>query len=1003
MIKKGMTQMKSDSCTFLKKDQNGHVQLAVMAYVDDLVISGSAQMVKDFIVMIQEEFTLKHVNFLTSENSVEFLGRTIKRLKNGNITMEFSQKFIDELLKIFEVTGKVTTTGLKLQALPEDQKVQCDRVIHQKYRSAVGKLLWMAQLRDDLKYPVKELSRSLINPQDQDVKNLVHLLKYVNQTRDFVFVMEPQLPVRNQEGKFPVQIVSYSDSDWAGCQKSRRSTSGSLISVFNINIQSTSRTQASIAHSSAESELYAMTQASVESLAIKNFIQEFNSAILSASVSIVIQTDSSAGKSMASRLGISRRSKHIELKYLWIQDEIKEGKLELKKVGTHFNPSDVLTKYVPASVLGQHLPRLNIFKVRSQKSKSVLLSAQAGQSVQCSSHPQPPSTSTSSITSTPLSVFMFSVNFDHQEHLRQRLSQASRSIRRVLTPPRRGSGDQESSALRRQHVSHQESEVQENQDSNAEVRESVHEDSDSSVHGQRHVPPQNHESTSQWSSWIRSCLSVSVSLRSLSWRRRQDQGRNQENQEHQEGINQRLSHLYLRASRIMSYVLFYSVFCSFVIFLFNSLHPSNQSSVQKSSAQPFVTEAVLDSTSESELIASASLASLQPVTSAITSVIMAMSAAVRSAHEAASTSLGHPQPSEDVVMVSADPILIVNSQDQPAIESAEIRTEIAMSGLTVSGSSAPGSLVKYAIMASLPSERMDMCHLSEDVKLFASNFRTSGDTFDFKQFMDSQAQRHWLIINDAEFKLFSQHHVLQVPRVKEPSGGHILNWKIHESLQDAIYHMIYLTVAHCVRHGSPAASSDLSTVYTIVSGVMLPGHLQHFEEEDLFGIKSLNLKSHAPGHLRLSSFMDQLQLFRAYTPLLGSSGGPSQFMSSHVLYYESVSISDRYVSSSLSCIISHRTARLNERVYSLMIKYHPHLVMVFFQSQPGQEKEFKHSVTEFTVKPSFFIEALISSPHLDGLDQQASASAAMQISSPLNVNSQQASSLMVKSAVINIR
>ena len=28
---------------------------------------------------------------------------------------------------------------------------------------------------------------------------------------------------------------------------------------------------------------------------------------------------------MASRLGISRRSKHIELKYLWIQDEIKAG------------------------------------------------------------------------------------------------------------------------------------------------------------------------------------------------------------------------------------------------------------------------------------------------------------------------------------------------------------------------------------------------------------------------------------------------------------------------------------------------------------------------------------------------------------------------------------------------------------------------------------------------------------------------------------------------------
>ena len=202
----------------------------------------------------------------------------------------------------------------------------------------------------------------------------------------------------------------------------------------------------------------------------------------------------------------------------------------------------------------------------------------------------------------------------------------------------------------------------------------------------------------------------------------------------------------------MSYVLFYSVFCSFVIFLFKSLHQSNQPSVQKSSAQPFVTEAILDSISESELSASASLASLQQITSVVTSVIMAMSAAIKSAHEAASSALNHSQPSEDVVMVSADPILIVNAQDQPATESAEIRTDIAMSGLTISGSSAPDSLVKYAIMASLPSSRMDMCHLSDDVKLFASNFKTSGDTFDFKQFMDTQAQHHWLILNEVEFQ-----------------------------------------------------------------------------------------------------------------------------------------------------------------------------------------------------------------------------------------------------------
>ena len=104
---------------------------------------------------------------------------------------------------------------------------------------------------------------------------------------------------------------------------------------FNVNIQSTTRPQASTAHSSAESELHAMTQAAVESLTNKKFIQEFRSAILSPEISIVTQTDSPVEKPMASQLGISRHS----------------SKLDLKKVGAHFNPSDVLTKHAPASGL----------------------------------------------------------------------------------------------------------------------------------------------------------------------------------------------------------------------------------------------------------------------------------------------------------------------------------------------------------------------------------------------------------------------------------------------------------------------------------------------------------------------------------------------------------------------------------------------------------------------------------------------------------------------------
>ena len=62
--------------------------------------------------------------------------------------------------------------------------------------------------------------------------------------------------------------------------------------------------------------------------------------------------------------------------------------------------------------------------------------------------------------------------------------------------------------------------------------------------------------------------------------------------------------------------------------------------------------------------------------------------------------------------------------------------------------------------------------------------------------------------------------------------------------------------------------------------------------------------------------------------------------------------------------------------------------------------EFKHSVTDFKVKPSFYVEAHTTSPHLEGLDQMAAQSLPIGSASGLG---QSSSSLMVKSPVINFR
>ena len=312
--------------------------------------------------------------------------------------MEFPQKLIDNLLGLFDVKGKSTTNGVKIQ----------------------------------------------------------QVLKYVNQTRDYVYIMEPQLPTADSQGLIPAEIVSFSDSDWAGCQKSRRSTSGSLITLFSVNLSSTSRTHASVSHSSAEAELYAMTQASVDSLAMKHFINELKSEILSRDVKSTLKTDSSAGKTMASRLGISKRSKHIELKHLWIQDILSDGVMSLEKVGTHNNPSDI-----QASVLGNHLPKLNLFKASSISQVFRVSSVVRVHGLQShrGSHAEDQILARLHQVCAQHQGQVCMINFEAfqgQQDLviqrfksasRKRFKSASRRIQRAFTPPpsRRGSENQDSS------------------------------------------------------------------------------------------------------------------------------------------------------------------------------------------------------------------------------------------------------------------------------------------------------------------------------------------------------------------------------------------------------------------------------------------------------------------------------------------------------------------------------------------------------------------------------
>ena len=134
-----------------------------------------------------------------------------------------------------------------------------------------------------------------------------------------------------------MKVDVYVDSDWANGW-SRKSTSGGMMTVDGVGVKHWSRTQKARALSSGEAEYYAMVTGCAEGLGLKSLAED-----LGWKAEVRLWTDSSAAKAIGNRRGLGKL-RHVELKWLWVQDVVKEGRVKLKTVKGTENVADHLTK-----------------------------------------------------------------------------------------------------------------------------------------------------------------------------------------------------------------------------------------------------------------------------------------------------------------------------------------------------------------------------------------------------------------------------------------------------------------------------------------------------------------------------------------------------------------------------------------------------------------------------------------------------------------------------------
>ena len=136
------------------------------------------------------------------------------------------------------------------------------------------------------------------------------------------------------------KATGYSDSDWAGCRVTGRSTSGGALMIGGHFIKGWSRTQNHVTMSSAEAELVALVKCSAELLGVRSMLRD-----LGVETSGVVYADSSAALAIAKRKGAGKL-RHINVSSLWVQEKQDRKDLEYRKVLGTENPADMMTKHL---------------------------------------------------------------------------------------------------------------------------------------------------------------------------------------------------------------------------------------------------------------------------------------------------------------------------------------------------------------------------------------------------------------------------------------------------------------------------------------------------------------------------------------------------------------------------------------------------------------------------------------------------------------------------------
>ncbi|GJX24591.1 putative ribonuclease H-like domain-containing protein [Tanacetum coccineum] len=196
-----------DKTLFLKKDKYDIILIQV--YVDDIIFGSTKKSWCDkFEALMKSRFQMSSMGELTF-----FLGLQVKQKEDGIFISQ--DKYVAEILKKFDFANvKTASTPIETQKpLVKDEEAS-DVDVH-LYRSMIGSLMYLTASRPDIMFAVCACSRFQVTPKSSHLSVVKRIFRYLKG--------KPKLGLWYPRVS-SFDLESYSDSDYAGANLDRKST-----------------------------------------------------------------------------------------------------------------------------------------------------------------------------------------------------------------------------------------------------------------------------------------------------------------------------------------------------------------------------------------------------------------------------------------------------------------------------------------------------------------------------------------------------------------------------------------------------------------------------------------------------------------------------------------------------------------------------------------------------------------------------------------------------------